>query len=182
MLGYKHTEEALEKIKSSSEGRKHSEEVKALMCIAKSGENHPLFGKTHTSSTKEKMSEAKKGKVKSTEIRSKMSISKGGGTIFVYDSEGILVNTFCSTRIAAENYKCSHVTIANYEGSLLFHNSYYLCKISKVAMTVFYNNDNIKIHNFSSDYTISFSLFINNLTFGGKCFFNFCIHCFLVRF
>lgn len=28
----------------------------------------------------------------------KMSLVKGGGTIYVYDSQGTLVNTYCSAR------------------------------------------------------------------------------------
>ena len=50
------------------------------MSEAKSGVNHPLFGKTPSIKTK-----------------ALISAALGGGTIFVYDSDGILVNTFCST-------------------------------------------------------------------------------------
>jgi group I intron endonuclease len=121
------------KVAGSRLGSKHTEESLNKMRKAQSGENHPFFGKNHSSETLQKMSEAQSGKNNpmhgkshSLESVSKISIARplrggrgppgggGGGTIFVYDSEGILVNTFCSTRIAAENYKCSHVTIANY--------------------------------------------------------------------
>lgn len=33
-----------------------------------------------------------------------MSVVKGGGTIYVYDSQGTLVNTFSSARKAAEYF------------------------------------------------------------------------------
>jgi len=44
-----------------------------------------MFGETHT-----------------TEIITRMSYVKGGGTVFVYDTQGTLVNTFSSARKAAE--------------------------------------------------------------------------------
>jgi hypothetical protein len=42
-----------------------------------------------------------------------MSIAKGGGTIFVYNTEGSLENTFTSARNAAEEYDTTHKN--NYE-------------------------------------------------------------------
>jgi hypothetical protein len=43
-----------------------------------------------------------------------MSVVKGGGTIYVYDSQGTLVNTFSSARKAAEYFYCCHKTIKRY--------------------------------------------------------------------
>ena len=54
-----------------------------------------------------------KKKIARTEgAKAKISIAKGGGTIFVYDPIGSLVNIFCSTRKAAEIFNCTHPTIA----------------------------------------------------------------------
>jgi hypothetical protein len=124
-------------------GKTHSAETKANMSktqinIDRTGENNPFYGRIHSAEFKSRMSEIMSGKVKSEETKQKMSEAKsgenrpnfgitpsdetkvlissalGGGTIYVYNSEGTLVNTFCSTRKAAEEFGCSHVTIANY--------------------------------------------------------------------
>lgn len=126
-------------------GYLHTEGSKKKMSEAKSGVNHPLFGRTHSAETKEKMSKAHKGKSLSTETKAKlskplteetkakMSISKGGGTIFVYDSKNLLINTFGSTRKAAEFFKCSHVTIAKYvKNRKLFKEQWVLSTSSKL--------------------------------------------------
>jgi hypothetical protein len=42
-----------------------------------------------------------------------MSVAKGTA-IYVYDSNGTLVNTFSSGRKAAEHFDCSHPTIFKY--------------------------------------------------------------------
>jgi hypothetical protein len=42
-----------------------------------------------------------------------MSVAKGTA-IYVYDSNGTLVNTFSSGRKAAEHFDCSHPTILKY--------------------------------------------------------------------
>ena len=49
------------KIAGSSLGFKHSEESLALMSFAKSGENHPLYGKAHSAETLAKISLANSG-------------------------------------------------------------------------------------------------------------------------
>jgi group I intron endonuclease len=83
-----------------------------------SGENHPLFGKLHFAETKAKISLANKGmsnlmfsQSHSEKTKLALSIAKKGGTIFVYDTNGSLVNSFCSTRKAAEFFNCTHPTI-----------------------------------------------------------------------
>jgi group I intron endonuclease len=108
----------------SSLGSVYSEETIAKMSEAKkgesnpmfgrTGENHPFYGKIHSDETIAKLREANLDKPKTEETKLKMSISKGGGTIFVYDSDSTLVNTFCSTREAAKFFNCSHTLIANY--------------------------------------------------------------------
>jgi group I intron endonuclease len=109
-LGYKHTEESKEKIRVSSQSRKHSEEAKSKMSESKIGENNPMFGKIGENNPNF-------GKSRSSDSRTKMSIIKGGGTIFVYDSNSSLVNSFPSARKAAEELNCDHKTIIRYTKS-----------------------------------------------------------------
>lgn len=44
----------------------------------------------------------------------KMSLAKGGGTIYIYDTHGSLVNSFHSARKAAEFLKTDHQVIMRY--------------------------------------------------------------------
>lgn len=100
LLGFQHSEESIAKMSGENNhlfGKTCSAETKVLMSEAKKGENHPLFGKTHSAETKAKMSKA-----------------KGGGTIYVYDSQGTLVNSFSSARNAADYFNCDHKTIMKY--------------------------------------------------------------------
>lgn len=57
----------------SSLGFKLSAESKVLMSLAKSGENHPMYGKNHSAEAIAKMSEAKIGKTHSAETKALMS-------------------------------------------------------------------------------------------------------------
>jgi group I intron endonuclease len=50
--GYKHIPESLEKIRTATLGRKHSEEVKQVMSESRMGKNNPFFGKTHSEESK----------------------------------------------------------------------------------------------------------------------------------
>jgi group I intron endonuclease len=78
-------------------GYKHTEETIALMSLAKSGENNPMYGKTHSPETLAKLSAA------------------NGTTVYVYSSDGsTLLNTFPSARKAGEYFNCSHKTIKRY--------------------------------------------------------------------
>jgi len=97
------------KVVGSSLGKLHSEETKTKISFAISGENHYNFGKLLSEETKAKMRIPK-----SEETKTKMSIVKSGRTIYVYDSQGTLVNTFSSARKAAEYFYCCHKTIKRY--------------------------------------------------------------------
>jgi len=56
-----------------------------------------------------------------------ISIAKGGGTIFVYDTNGSLVNSFNSARKAAVHFNSSHATIKRYcLNRALFQNKWIL--------------------------------------------------------
>jgi len=73
------------KLAGNSLGYKHTEETIALMSLAKSGENHPLFGKSHTAETIAKIQAANSGenhpnygKNRSAETRTKISEALSG--------------------------------------------------------------------------------------------------------
>jgi group I intron endonuclease len=73
------------------------------------GDDHPRFGKSHSIDSRTKISEAK------------------GMTIYVYNSEGSLVNSFSSANIASKEFNCSHTTIIrNAKNNKLFQNKWYL--------------------------------------------------------
>lgn len=71
--GRKHSIETRAAIGSKHRGKIVTEETRAKMKIAKSGENHPFFGKNHSEETKMKMR-----KPKSEETRLKMSLARIG--------------------------------------------------------------------------------------------------------
>jgi hypothetical protein len=82
-LGYKHTDEAIERIRIASIGRKHSEEVKQKLRKPKSdatklkmseGRKGIIFSEEHLKN----LSEAHKGKIVSEETKLKMSLAKKG--------------------------------------------------------------------------------------------------------
>lgn len=78
-------------------------ETKALISKAVLDENHPNFGQT-----------------RSTGIKTNISAILGSA-IFVYDLEGLLVNSFSSTRKAAEYFNSNHPIIIRYlRNNLLF--------------------------------------------------------------
>ena len=130
-LGYDHSEEVRAKIREALS----DPIVRAKMSEGKKGALNPMFNKEVTPETRAKMSanisealsdpeiRAKKsiaisgakhpnfGKVASAETKAKMSAAQGT-TIFVYNSEGSLVNT--SARKAGIFFNCSFTTIKKY--------------------------------------------------------------------
>lgn len=60
-LGYKHSEEAIEKIIAAKTGLRRSAEALAKFIAAVTGRKTPMQGKKHSEETKKQMSEAKKG-------------------------------------------------------------------------------------------------------------------------
>lgn len=71
--------------------------------FGKTGENHPRFGKNF-----------------STDTLTKMSVTKGGGTIYVYNIQGTLYNSFSSARKAAIFFDSNHITIMKYVKMVIF--------------------------------------------------------------
>lgn len=85
--GYKHTDEALEKMRELALGRTHSNEVKNLMSENRKGINNPFYGKKHSPETidkfKEIASNREKPPVKGLEVEITDLVTK---TTLVYDS------------------------------------------------------------------------------------------------
>jgi group I intron endonuclease len=106
-------------------GKTHSLETKAKMSLVKKGENNPRYGIILSPETITKLSKTKRGKyigennpfygkTHSSESLAKMSLAKGS-TIYVYSIEDFtLINTFISSRKAAEFFCVSKDTILNY--------------------------------------------------------------------
>jgi len=120
-LGYKHTEESLEKLRIP-----RTEEAKLNISLALRGDKNPNFGKAKTEEHKEKLSQANKGRHKgenhplfgknhSDEAKIRMSIAKGT-PIYVYDiaDKTLLVNEFTSAKKAGEFFNVGKDTILRY--------------------------------------------------------------------
>jgi NUMOD3 motif len=83
--GKKRTDETKLKMSIAKSGENHpmwgtflSEDHKIKLSIAKSGENHPNYGKSHTDEHKSKISNSMIGKIVSDETKLKMSIHQKG--------------------------------------------------------------------------------------------------------
>jgi group I intron endonuclease len=145
LLGFKHSEETIAKMKGENNHM-----------FGKTGENHPMFGRTgeknpmfgknytHNANSKALISESKKGKTHNDLTKLKISISKKGikpndqtkvkmsiaqsTTIYVYSSDGTtLMNTFTSANNAGKFFNCSYNTILSYtKNGKLFKNKWIL--------------------------------------------------------
>jgi len=93
-------------------GRQHSDESKTIMSDAKSGENHPNYGKTLDNKTKQKISESKKGKPK---IEGSGSPSQ---QIEVFDIKNNTTTYYDSIREAAKALNCDNSAIRYYFKSI----------------------------------------------------------------
>lgn len=138
-------------------GASHSEKTKAILCEANKGKNNPMYGRTgddhprgmlgkiHSAETLVKMSEALSGqnhpmfgKIHSEESKALISKTKSN-TIFVYNSQGLLANSFNSTRKAAEFYGCSHVSIFNFLNNLPLFKKQWILSTSLINNSKAYN-------------------------------------------
>lgn len=119
MLGYKHTEEAILKMKKHYEnkenhpmyGKNHAEE--SLSLISKPGILNPMYGKIHNESTKKIMSEKK----------NKYALGVG-----IFDLEGNLIEIFKNNVELAEFLNISKVTVGKYLNNNLVYNKIYRFK------------------------------------------------------
>ena len=120
----------------SSLGMKHSEVTIKKMSLVKKGINNPqfgllgkdsaFFGKEHSEETKYKISLSKLGSTHSQDIKDKISKSMGT-TIYVYDLNYNLLNSFTSATRAGKHFKSKTHTIIKYAGSnVIFRKEYIL--------------------------------------------------------
>lgn len=120
-LGYKHTIEAIEKMKKRfinkanhpMYGKKHNKF--ALAKISKPGILNPMYGKKHT-----------------LEAKQKMSLAKSKFNLGLFDIDNNLIKTFINQLELAKYLNLSKMTISRYlkSGKLLL-NKYFIRKINK---------------------------------------------------
>jgi group I intron endonuclease len=119
MLGYKHTDEAIQKMierfKDKNNhpmyGKNHSEEV--LKLISKPGALNPMFNKKHSDETKKLMATKK---------------NKYLNGVGIYDLEDNLIKTFSNNVELANYLNISKVTVGKYLNNKLVYNNKYLFK------------------------------------------------------
>lgn len=121
MLGYKHTAEAIEKMKKRLTdktnhpmcGKTHT--LEAIKAISKPGELNPMCNKTHSSKTKKK----------------KISISLSKTPLGLYNIDNILIKTFVNQVELADDLGVFKTTISKYiKSGKLFQEKYYIRKIN----------------------------------------------------
>ena len=119
MLGYKHTKQAIEKMKlrfanKSNHpmfGKKHSESVLSL--ISKPGKLNPMFGKTHNENTKKWM-----------------SIKKSIRPLGLYDDNNNLIEKYSNQVELAIKLNVHKTTISRYiKSGKLFKGKFYITEI-----------------------------------------------------
>ncbi len=119
MLGYKHTEEAILKMKKYYEdkvnhpmyGKTHTKE--SLLLISKPGALNPMYGKVHNELTKSIMSEKK----------NKYLLGVG-----IFDLDGNLLWKFKNNVELAKYLNISKVTVGKYLNNNLVYKNLYIFK------------------------------------------------------
>jgi len=115
LLGYRHTEEALAKIYEAMTGRTLSGDTRAKMSDAKTGTNNPMLGKVPTNAFPAGVNNPKFGITPTNAM-----------SIYVYDLDYVLLNTFTSQVAAAEWLNTSRWTVMRYLRSGKVWNNQYL--------------------------------------------------------
>jgi group I intron endonuclease len=120
MLGYKHTAEAIEKMKlrfvdktnHPMYGKNHT--LEALSLISKPGALNPMFGKNHTVETRKKISE----------VMSKNPLA-------LYDLENNLIKTFRNQVELAAEFGVHKTTVSRkVRSGKIFNKKYYVRKLN----------------------------------------------------
>jgi group I intron endonuclease len=121
MLGYKHTAEAVAKMKKRLENKinhpmyKKTHNIQALKAISKPGKLNPMYNKIH-----------------SIEIRKKMSISNSKNPLGLYNIENNLVKIFMNQVELAAEFIVFKSTISRYiKSGKIFKNKYFIRKLNK---------------------------------------------------
>lgn len=108
--GYKHTDEAIEKMRSLAIGRKHNDEVKARISETRKGENNSFYNKKHSIDTIEILKNIAQNRKYTPVI---------GLEVEVTDLETKTTSSFDSIRSAAKFLKSDIKTILRREKSQL---------------------------------------------------------------
>jgi|SRR5258706_8258038 group I intron endonuclease len=96
-LGYKHTEETKSLLSELASNRVHSDETKALIARALTGENNPFYNKSHSIESKVRMIEA-----------------NSAYPVYIYNSYKKLLVIYPSVSTLAKFIKSNHSTIVAY--------------------------------------------------------------------
>lgn len=119
MLGYKHTVEAIEKMKEYYKdknnhpmyGKNHTKE--ALSLISKPGELNPMCGKTHSDETRSIIAKKR---------------NKHLNGVGIFDLSNNLINKFDNNVELAKYLSISKVTVGKYMNNNLIYNNIYIFK------------------------------------------------------
>lgn len=109
-LGYKHTKETKALLSLLAKNRVHTDETKALIAKALTGENNPFYNKSHSMESKVRIIEA-----------------KSTYSVYIYNSFKELLIIFPSVGTLAKLIKSNHPTIINViKEGILFRGEWYL--------------------------------------------------------
>jgi group I intron endonuclease len=114
LLGFSHPPESRAKMSEGRKGPLNHQYGKKGVLNLKSGKPLDAEHRGKISEGKIGALNLNFGKEFSAGHCARISAAKGGGTIFVYDTNKTLVNSFISARKAAKFFNCSHATISNY--------------------------------------------------------------------
>ena len=112
-LGYKHTKETKALLSLLAKNRVHTDETKALIARALTGENNPFYNKSHSMESKVRIIEA-----------------KSAYSVYIYNSFIELLIIFPSVGTLAKLIKSNHPTIVNViKEGVLFRGEWYFTNI-----------------------------------------------------
>ena len=112
-LGYKHTKETKALLSLLAKNRVHTDETKALIARALTGENNPFYNKSHSMESKVRILEA-----------------KSAYSVYIYNSFKELLIIFPSVGTLAKLIKSNHPTIVNViKEGILFRGEWYFTNI-----------------------------------------------------
>jgi group I intron endonuclease len=121
MLDYKHTAEAIAKMKKRLANKinhpmyKKKHNIQALKSISKPGKLNPMYNKIH-----------------SIETKKKMSISRSKNPLGLYNIENNLVKMFINQVELAAEFNVFKTTISRYiKSGKIFKNKYFIRKLNK---------------------------------------------------
>jgi group I intron endonuclease len=112
-LGYKHTEETKNLLSKLTKNRIHTDQTKALIARALTGENNPFYNKNHSTESKVRMIEA-----------------RSAYPVYIYNSYKNLLVIFPSVGTLAKLIQSNHSTLVNFiKEENLFRGEWYLSNI-----------------------------------------------------